>query len=110
MTTQSQNSPESHCLSVQTLMSSDPTTLYLIDVRDADEFTAGHVEDAINVPLMELPELKGAIPQDRIPVTICGKGGGRSEKAASLLVGMGWTEAVPLCGGTNAWLVRRRPA
>jgi rhodanese-related sulfurtransferase len=105
MKAQSQNSPESRCVSVQTLLSSDPTTLYLIDVRDADEFTAGHVEGATNMPMMELPELKKTIPRDRIPVTICGKGGGRSESAASLLVSMGWTEAVSLCGGTNAWLV-----
>ena len=37
-------------------------------------------------------------------VTVCGKGGGRSERAATELRALGWNSVRSLCGGTQAWL------
>lgn len=37
-------------------------------------------------------------------VTVCGKGGGRSDRAATLLRERGISSARSLCGGTAAWM------
>ncbi|MDP2342700.1 MAG: rhodanese-like domain-containing protein [Deltaproteobacteria bacterium] len=37
-------------------------------------------------------------------VTVCGKGGGRSDRAAQLLRERGFVDVAALCGGTAAWL------
>ena len=50
----------------------------LIDVRDAEDYAAGHVEGAVHIPLAELEARLGEIPDDRVLVAICRVGGGRS--------------------------------
>lgn len=57
----------------------------ILDVRNRDEFKHGHIFGAINIPADELPSKHNEVPSDRIIVTYCGKGGGRSEKAAKIL-------------------------
>ena len=42
-------------------------------------------------------------------VTACGKGGGRSDRAAEQLRAMGFASVRPLCGGTQAWLQLNQP-
>jgi len=76
----------------------------VIDVRSPEEYAAGHVEGAINIPLDALASGVGEIPKDAFVVTACGKGGGRSDSAAEQLRAMGYTSVRPLCGGTQAWL------
>ena len=46
--------------------------------------------------------------RDVLIITVCGKGGGRSEGAASMLRGRGFSQVRSLCGGTDAW--RRQAA
>ncbi len=75
----------------------------VIDVRSPEEFAAGHVEGAINIPLDRIALGVGEIPKDAFVVTACGKGGGRSDRAAEQLRAMGYTSVRPLCGGTQAW-------
>lgn len=77
--------------------------LVLIDVRSPDEFAAGHVEGAINIPLDTLAERAAELPRGAAVVTVCDKGGGRSERAALELRGRGFPSARSLCGGTQAW-------
>ncbi len=75
----------------------------IIDVRSPDEFAAGHVDGAINIPLDSLAVRASALPKDAVLVTVCGKGGGRSERAATELRALGFDSARSLCGGTQAW-------
>lgn len=75
----------------------------LVDVRDPDEFAAGHVDGAINIPLDSLDARAAELPEDATVVTVCGKGGGRSEQAAEKLRALGFVSARSLCGGTLAW-------
>jgi rhodanese-related sulfurtransferase len=72
-------------------------------VRSPDEFAAGHVDGAINLPLDTLADGAVALPKDASIVTVCGKGGGRSERAAAELRALGFRSARSLCGGTQAW-------
>ena len=76
----------------------------IIDVRSPDEFAAGHVSGAINIPLHSLAAQTAALPKEAVLVTVCGKGGGRSERAATELRALGWNSARSLCGGTQAWM------
>jgi rhodanese-related sulfurtransferase len=78
----------------------------VVDVRSPEEFALGHVEGAINIPLDALEEKTSSLPKDRLIVTVCGKGGGRSERAAAELRALGFDSVRSLCGGTQAWMER----
>lgn len=81
----------------------------IIDVRSAEEFAEGHVAGAVHVPAVDL--LRASIdfdPRVRF-VTVCTKGGGRSQAAAGALAEIG-RDAVYLEGGTLAWLDDKRPS
>ncbi|MBU6499339.1 MAG: rhodanese-like domain-containing protein, partial [Rhodospirillales bacterium] len=43
----------------------------LIDVRPVEEFAAGHIPGAVNVPLADLPRRLDALPTDRTIVAYC---------------------------------------
>ena len=87
----------------------DPTWSYL-DVRTVEEFEAGHVPGAFNVPLllrgpmgMEpnpafLEVVTRHFAKDRAMVVGC-KVGGRSAHACELLAGEGWTTLANMDGG-----------
>jgi rhodanese-related sulfurtransferase len=80
-------------------------TVLIVDVRDPDEFAAGHVAGAHNVPLDELERLMGELPRDRTVVTYCNmahRGASRGERAASLLASRGF-DAQALDGGYPGW-------
>ncbi len=71
----------------------------LIDVREADEWAAGHAADATHTPLGALEP--ASVPRDRPVVATC-RSGGRSGKAAQALAAAGH-EVSNLVGGMNAW-------
>jgi len=77
--------------------------LLVLDVRSPEEFAAGHVDGALNIPLDTLSARVPELPRDALIVTVCGKGGGRSDRAADELRARGFASARPLCGGTKAW-------
>jgi rhodanese-related sulfurtransferase len=76
----------------------------IVDVRSPEEYAQGHVAGAINIPLDSLEGRASELPRDAHIVTVCGKGGGRSERAAEQLRASGFTSARSLCGGTAAWM------
>ncbi|HEV3212451.1 MAG TPA: rhodanese-like domain-containing protein [Acidimicrobiales bacterium] len=79
----------------------------LLDVREPDEFDAGHAPGATSVPLGELgarlDELEGA----RMVVCVC-RSGVRSAAAAEALTGAGY-DAANLVGGMLAWAAEGLP-
>jgi hydroxyacylglutathione hydrolase len=74
---------------------------YLLDVREADEWDAGHAPDAAWIPMGELQGRVDELPRDRRIVVIC-RSGARSHRVAGVLVGAGF-DAVNLDGGMRAW-------
>jgi glyoxylase-like metal-dependent hydrolase (beta-lactamase superfamily II)/rhodanese-related sulfurtransferase len=74
----------------------------LVDVRTPGEFELSHIEDAISLPLSQLPGRLGELPDDRPLVVYCA-GGYRSAIAASLLRRAGHERVVDLVGGIAAW-------
>ena len=73
----------------------------LIDVREPEEWEAGHAPGARHIPLAELPDRLGELDaSDRI-VVIC-RSGGRSALATEWLTEAGF-DAANLIGGMQAW-------
>lgn len=72
----------------------------LIDVREREEYVAGHIPDAVNLPLSELVGRESDIGPDT--VLICASGN-RSSQAAAYLAAQGKTGLMNLSGGTAAW-------
>lgn len=85
-----------------------PDRYMLIDVRDEAEFLEQHLPGAINVPLSTLPPGGLAASSGKVPVAVCGKGGGRSADAAARLRAIG-LNAVWLEGGTIRWFEEMAP-
>lgn len=73
----------------------------LIDVREPDEYSAGHVPGARHVPLATVPDQFDAFTGDGTTYVIC-QAGGRSMQACEFLAEQG-IEAVNVSGGTGAW-------
>ena len=87
-------------------LAGDPDRFHLIDVRDAEDYAASHVTGAVHIPLTALEARVGEISAGKTPVTICGKGGGRSAEGAEILNRLGHPNTLWLEGGTNGWLVQ----
>jgi MFS family permease len=103
-------SPDTSCVEPADLEGLGRTrSLVIVDVRSTEEFAAGHVTGAVNLPLDALGTRAGELRRDALIVTVCGKGGGRSERAASTLRARGFSQVRSLCGGTDAWLKQASP-
>ena len=74
----------------------------VVDVRAPYEWRAGHLPDAIHIPLAALPDRLGELDASRPTVVHC-KGGGRSAIAASFLQANGVVDVANLAGGYDAW-------
>jgi rhodanese-related sulfurtransferase len=75
---------------------------YVLDVRQPDEYEAGHVPGAVLVPLGELGDRQAELPEDRPLLVIC-KSGARSANAVRALTAAGY-DATNVAGGTLAWI------
>ena len=75
--------------------------LHLLDVREQDEWDAGHIDGAQHIPLGELGARVGEVPKDRVVVAVC-RSGSRSDRAAKGLRASGF-QAENLEGGVTAW-------
>jgi rhodanese-related sulfurtransferase len=74
----------------------------VIDVREAEEWAEGHIAGAQHIPLGQLGARTAEVPKDRDVVLVCHLGG-RSEMATVLLNRAGFTRAVNMVGGMDAW-------
>lgn len=83
-----------------------PDELSVLDVREADEWVAGHIEGALHIPLSQLPERIQDVPEGQTLV-VC-KVGGRSAQATAYLAQLGH-DVVNLDGGMLDWSGAGRP-
>lgn len=84
-----------------------PAGGWLLDVREPDEWAAGHAPEATHIPLGELGQRTAEIPVDQTIYVIC-RSGNRSGRAAQALIGAGWT-AVNVAGGMQDWAMAGLP-
>ncbi len=85
-----------------------PTGAYLLDVRESEEWVAGHAPDAHHLPMMEIPARLDEVPVDRDVVVVC-RMGARSAQVVAYLRSQGRDNAVNLDGGMIAWARAGRP-
>ncbi|GAA5047182.1 rhodanese-related sulfurtransferase [Thermocatellispora tengchongensis] len=83
-----------------------PADAYLLDVRELDEWQAGHAPGATHIPLSELQHRVGEIPQDTEVYVIC-RVGGRSAQATMWLNHLGH-QALNVEGGMQSWAAAGR--
>jgi rhodanese-related sulfurtransferase len=84
-----------------------PADGYLLDVRELDEWQAGHAPEAVHLPLSELMGRADEVPEDKDVYVIC-KAGSRSEQAVRYLNQLGRT-TVNVAGGMLSWEAAGRP-
>ena len=80
---------------------------YLLDVREPDEWDAGHAPGAHHLPMMEVPARMPEVPTDRDVVVVC-RSGGRSGQVVAYLAGHGWDNVRNLDGGMHSWVAAGR--
>ena len=73
----------------------------ILDVREVDEFQAGHIEGAVNAPLSTLDKGYEQLDASKRYYVIC-QGGMRSERACQFLETKGF-DVVNVEGGMNQW-------
>ena len=73
----------------------------LLDVRNADEWEAGHAPNARWIPLADLESARFQLPMNRRIVCVC-RSGARSARATESLLEWGF-EATNMAGGMKAW-------
>jgi glyoxylase-like metal-dependent hydrolase (beta-lactamase superfamily II) len=83
----------------------DSADLQILDVRRPDEYRAGHVPAAINIPLDNALSGKAvaALNRSRPTAIICASGY-RSSTASAMLEYAGFEQLMNVTGGTNAWI------
>ena len=84
-------------------MMEEETGYIILDVRTLEEFAAGHIPNAINIPNEEIgtaqiPELPD---EDQLILVYC-RSGNRSKQASEKLAALGYTNIVEF-GGINSW-------
>lgn len=93
---------------IPSIEAADLTTMpdaILLDVREPNEWVAGHAPQAVHIPLGDLDRRAGELPAGRPVVCIC-RSGARSLRAAALLVENGF-DVHNLNGGMRAWSVAK---
>ena len=76
----------------------------VIDVCEAEEFAAGHVGGAQNVPLSQLEErLPTLVKNKAVPVVLVCASGARANRAVAVAKKLGYDKAEALAGGLKAW-------
>lgn len=70
----------------------------LLDVREADEFAAGHIPQSINLPLSAIDTAETMLPDFDTPVFAYCLVGSRSARAVSRLRALGYEKAVSIGG------------
>ena len=76
----------------------------VVDVCSADEFAAGHVMGAKNVPLGELEtKLPALVKNKATPVILVCASGMRSRRAVAIAKKLGYENSHSLTGGMGAW-------
>jgi len=80
-----------------------PAGVVFLDVREADEFAAGHLPGARNIPHQAVDSLIPELPHDRPVVLYCIHSAHRAPAAARRLRERGFPNAYVMEGGIVAW-------
>ena len=82
----------------------DAQDVIVLDVREQDEFDAGHIPGAVLLPVGTITKAAAAsvIPETDSVVLVYCRSGNRSKTASKALAGLGYTNVYEF-GGINTW-------
>lgn len=80
----------------------DNPDVVFIDVREQDEYDAGHIPGVTLIPLGSVPARMNEIPKDKTVVAVC-RSGNRSGQATQFLRDQGFDNVHNMAGGMNQW-------
>lgn len=80
----------------------------LLDVREPQEYAAGHIPGSINLPQSDLASRLDELRKDQPILVVC-QAGMRSTKAAQFLMQMGYSQVSSVKNGTDGWRAAGRP-
>jgi len=75
---------------------------FILDVREPDEWNAGHLPGATLIPLGELASRVNEVPKDQEVIVVC-RSGNRSQQGRDILLSAGFTQVTSMAGGLNQW-------
>ena len=82
----------------------------VIDVCETEEFAAGHVGGAKNIPLNLLEEkLPGTVKNKALPLILVCETGARSARAVAIAKKLGYDNTQAMSGGLKAWRTANLP-
>ena len=81
---------------------------FVLDVREPDEFAAGHIYGATLIPLGQLAARVSEVPLGRAVVVVC-RTGNRSAQGRDILLGAGYSAVTSMAGGITEWLAAGQP-
>jgi rhodanese-related sulfurtransferase len=85
-----------------------PADAYLLDIREHEEWAAGHAPQAKHLPMQDVPARLGDIPTEGNVVVAC-RMGARSAQVTAYLLSQGRDNVVNLVGGMLAWHASGQP-
>ncbi len=75
---------------------------FILDVRQPEEWEAGHIPGATLIPLGELDSRLDELPEDEDIVVVC-RSGNRSATGRDILLDAGFLDVTSMGGGMNEW-------
>jgi hydroxyacylglutathione hydrolase len=83
-------------------------SLFGLDVRTPEEYAAGHVPGAVNIPHDQVADRLAEVPKDKDVVLYC-RSGRRSALAGEVLAGKGYTRLQLMQGDMPGWVAKGWP-
>jgi rhodanese-related sulfurtransferase len=84
-----------------------PADAHIVDVREPEEWIAGHIDGSQHIPMSQFLQRLDEVPADRDIVVVCAVGQ-RSARVTAFLNQRGF-QASNLGGGLHAWTAAGRP-
>lgn len=88
------------------IMDNDAYDCIIIDVRSLEEYTSGHIQNAVSLPneliQAESPQINAVLPDKEQAVLVYCRSGKRSKQASDKLVALGYTHIYDI-GGIIDW-------
>jgi rhodanese-related sulfurtransferase len=83
-------------------LSKTPDDYVLLDVREPVELQIAALNNAVHIPMGEIPGRIDELDRDKTIICLC-KSGGRSAQVGHFLLDQGFNKVANLAGGINAW-------
>jgi len=80
----------------------DESAATFVDVREPEEWAEGHIPGALHIPLGDLAQRSGEVPDEGRIITVC-HSGRRSLDAVDILAAAGRKDVKSLAGGMVDW-------